>query len=197
MGESPKCEPWARGLLLLQRLKAHGVVASDVNVARALRSRLWVLFGPGVSRRRINMEAIRRNRHDLRHYVEHANSVWGRPLFNVPTDVLEDDAQLLVAVFGKVRSTDKKAGQYVDVVDWAAAKARSAYHDAPTTLRGRHYTWKHSPFKFSDRLSHAKGRILRSRKQRQEASDQQQISSSKRNKEIGQSFASGAKLGKA
>lgn len=169
------CEPWARGLILLKRLKQLGVSVSDTDIADALRSRLWMLFGPGVSRKPINLEAIRRNRHSLKHYVEHANIIWEQPLFDISKDVLDKDdfAQLAVAVFGKVRAANKREGHYVGVAAWAAAKAGNAYHDAPPTRRARYFTWKYSPFRFSDGLSPAarrfRLRLLRRRSHRKRA----------------------------
>lgn len=155
------CEPWARGFLLLTQLRQLGVIVSDTEVADSLRSRLWMLFGPAVSRLSINLEAIRRNRHSLKHYIEHANEVWGRPLFDIPASVLNegDYAQLAVAVFGRIRVTNKNEGQYVDVAAWAMAKARNAHHDGPPVRRARHFNWKYSPYRFSDGLSPAERRI--------------------------------------
>ena len=166
------CEPWARGLLLLNQLKQLGVPVSDAEVADALRSRIWMLFGPGVSRLPINLEAIRRNRHNLRHYIKHANRAWDRPLFDFSADVLEGNyAQLAVAVLGKIRLANKNEGQYIDVAAWATAKASNAYHDAPPVRRARHYNWKYSPFRLSDGLSPAERRIrLRRRRAARPAS---------------------------
>ncbi|KAI5361905.1 Putative tetratricopeptide-like helical domain superfamily [Septoria linicola] len=61
------CQPWARGIALLRKLNDKGLHNSGMQtspelVRRTLKQRLWILFGPGFSTKRINLEAMRQNR---------------------------------------------------------------------------------------------------------------------------------------
>ncbi|KAL6716832.1 hypothetical protein ACLMJK_004744 [Lecanora helva] len=80
---------WTWGLLLLRHLQERGVPIHRATVARICRIRLRILFGPGISRRRVNrrMRAIRENRGQaldrraLMFHMRGMKRIWGEDLF--------------------------------------------------------------------------------------------------------------------
>jgi hypothetical protein len=162
-------ELWARGLSLLLQLKQLGVKVETEDVRRAMIEVLWPLFGPGCSKRPSNIEIIRRNHLSLAHYVEHANMVWGEPVFDVLPELLEDghaakEALLLVSVFGRERLADQKTGTWVDVEAWATARVEGMWHGPASTFAGRNRDWRRSEFKFVDSLGSRRKRQLVNRR---------------------------------
>jgi len=153
----PHIELWARGLSLVLQLKHLGVKVGTNNIKRAMRELLWPLFGPGHSTLRRNMEILQRNQLSLAHYVEHANQVWDEPLFDIPSEPLQDgnatkDALLLVTVFGQQRLADQKSGIWVDVEAWAAAKDEGVWDEPASTYAGRIRDRRRNEFKFVDSM---------------------------------------------
>jgi len=162
-------ELWARGLDLLLQLKQLGVKVETEDIRRAMIEVLWPLFGPGCSKRPSNMAIMQRNHLTLAHYVEHANMVWGEPIFDdLPQQFSDgdaaDEARLLVAVFGPQRLADQKSGTWVDVEAWAAARVAGVWHEPTSTFAGRNRDWRRSEFKFVDSLDSRRKRQLVNRR---------------------------------
>ena len=155
---------WTRGITLLLQLKQMGLRVRTKDVRRAVTGILWMLFGPGVSKRRINLHLIRRNQLTITEYVEAANSAWDGPLFKIPpnSDGVATEAQVLRAVFGSYRLASQEFGDWVDIDAWVSAKEKSTWHVATPNLPSRHRAWKESSFRFVDNFS--------SRSERQAAS---------------------------
>lgn len=87
-GEPPKLEKipqiqWTWGLHLLYKLKERGLPIEKSQVARICRHRLDSLFGPGISKRRINRRARAENLYSESVYVRKMEDIWGRDLFRV------------------------------------------------------------------------------------------------------------------
>ena len=87
-GEPPKLEKipqiqWTWGLHLLYKLKERGLPIKKSQVARICRHRLDNLFGPGISKRRINRRARAENLYSESVYVRKMEDIWGRDLFRV------------------------------------------------------------------------------------------------------------------
>ena len=78
---------WTWGLHLLYKLRARGVRIERSKVARMCRHRLNILFGPGLSKRKINRIARKRMRavesYTKRVYIRKMEEIWGRGLFGV------------------------------------------------------------------------------------------------------------------
>lgn len=155
---------WTRGITLLLQLKQMGLRVRTKDVRRAVTGILWMLFGPGVSKRRINLHLVRRNRLTIMEYVEAANNAWDQTLFEIPrnSDGIATEAQVLRAVFGTYRLASQEHGDWVDIDAWVTAKEEGSWHEAPPDLPSRHRAWKQSSFRFVDNF--------RSRSQRQAAS---------------------------
>jgi hypothetical protein len=164
---------WTRGITLLLQLKQMGLNVKTKDVRRAVTGILWMLFGPGVSKRRINLRLIRRNRLTITEYVKVANNAWDEPLFETPQslDGITTEAQVLRAVFGSKRLASQVHGDWVDVDAWATAKEEGSWHEAPPTLQDRHRAWSKSAFRFVDNFA--------SRRQRQNANRQMESIGSK------------------
>ncbi|KAM0705697.1 hypothetical protein Q7P35_007057 [Cladosporium inversicolor] len=146
---------WTRGITLLLQLKQMGLTVKTKDVRRAVTGILWTLFGPGVSKRQINLHLIRRNQLTIMEYVEAANNAWDEPVFEIPRnpDGIAIEAQVLRAVFGNQRLASQKHGDWVDVDAWAAAKEEGTWHEAPPNFPDRHRAWKQSEFRFVDKFA--------------------------------------------
>lgn len=141
-------EEWARGLALLYQLRSrhlsHHAVLQDL-ARDAFTTRMWILFGPGVSLLPINREAQRVNQLDLAHYIRHANAVWPGLVDWVDADLLmpasEIDRRLLPAFFNTIKRTSWKRREYADVENWAKQLATSdlryAHHSRSITARNQ------------------------------------------------------------
>ncbi|KAF2398063.1 hypothetical protein EJ06DRAFT_523429 [Trichodelitschia bisporula] len=71
-----------RGLILLQDLASKGVVVQTEVVKKVVKERLWQLFSPGTSSRRLNRKAKDENLFTMEEIVQAIESIWtGRPLF--------------------------------------------------------------------------------------------------------------------
>ncbi|GAB7328172.1 hypothetical protein MBLNU13_g00199t2 [Cladosporium sp. NU13] len=105
---------WTRGITLLLQLKQMGLRVRTKDVRRAVTGILWMLFGPGVSKRRINLHLIRRNRLTIMEYVKAANNAWDEPLYKIPpnSDGFATEAQVLRAVFGNYRLASQEYGYW-------------------------------------------------------------------------------------
>jgi hypothetical protein len=165
----PHTEPWARGLSLLVQLKELGVKVETENVRRAMVEVLWPLFGPGCSKKRGNWAIMQRSQLTLAHYVEHANMVWGEPIFDVLPERLRDeyaneDALLIITVFGRQRLADQKTGTWVDVEAWATAREEGVWQEPTTAFAGRNRDWRRSEVKFADSLGSRRKRQLVNRR---------------------------------
>lgn len=146
-------EPWARGIALLKEVPKPPTFELRPQTLRiALRLRLWILFGPAWSHRQINQRARQVNRLTLGHFIQHANDIWGSPLFKVDPAFLQAGparhAQLLVALFGPKRQVSYKRRENADV----AAYARQIAHGWSPPVQSRAYLqgvqWERSPFRF-------------------------------------------------
>ncbi|KAI7570653.1 hypothetical protein KC317_g2276 [Hortaea werneckii] len=167
---------WWQGLSLLMHLRKIGVQVDIEDVRRALWLRMWILFGPGVSQRHVNMLTRKVNRLSLERYITTANEIWategdpGTPLFDIPSDLLDDTntdparlQDLLAAFFGRHAHVhyDKEAGlhEYVDIQAWSSAvAARQAHYpsaspqydlgiDRISKAKYRHLAWANSPLR--------------------------------------------------
>lgn len=166
-------ELWARGLVLLLQLKELGVHVQTVDVRRALEEILWILFGPAVTKRNDNLEAMRNNKLTLEHYIEHANELWDEPIFDIAPDIVVDrspegKARLLSAVFGRQRLADQKTGTWVDVDAWAASQSQGYWHQTPPFRKARSRVWSRSPFQFTDGMTRNQRRSARLHRPRRE-----------------------------
>ena len=150
------CQPWARGLLLLKRLNDKGLhnsgqQTSPAFVRRVLKLRMWILFGPAYSTRRINQEAKKNNKLGLAQYLQHANAIWDGQLFEFDPKLYEpqNHSKLLVAVFGTNKRISQKKGGRADVVAYARAIAER--RPMPNSFHRSGYRrqriWKTSPFR--------------------------------------------------
>jgi hypothetical protein len=146
-----------------------GLDVQTKDVRRAVTGILWTLFGPGVSKRRINLSLIQSNQLTIMDYVKDANNAWDEPLFEIPVgpDGLTTEAQVLRVVFGEQRLASQVNGDWVDVVAWAAAKDEGSWYEAPPNLQDRHQAWSQSAFRFKDNFD--------TRRQRQVARDKSRI----------------------
>ena len=76
---------WAWGLHLLYKLRERGVPIRAREVARICRHRLNTLFGPGVSKRKINRQARSRlgslDSYAEKVYIRKMEAIWGKGLF--------------------------------------------------------------------------------------------------------------------
>ncbi|KAF2454053.1 hypothetical protein BDY21DRAFT_291894 [Lineolata rhizophorae] len=79
----PLSPPWARPLRMLQHLRRHGVHVHTILVRKALRQRLWILFGVGHSNRLRNRLVRRKNPFGLGEFVTVADQLWGGKLFGL------------------------------------------------------------------------------------------------------------------
>ncbi|RMZ16892.1 hypothetical protein D0860_00790 [Hortaea werneckii] len=167
---------WWQGLSLLMHLRKIGVQVDIEDVRRALWLRMWILFGPGVSQRHVNMLTRKVNRLSLEQYITTANEIWategdpGTPLFDIPSDLLNDTnadparlQDLLAAFFGRHTHVhyDKEAGlhEYVDIQAWSSAVATRQAHypsanpqydlgiDRISKAKYRHLAWADSPLR--------------------------------------------------
>lgn len=109
---SPTSIPHLSGLRLLQSLKARGVHVQTPTVRKALRQRLWILFGPGRSAVRFNRRARLLNPYSLEHFVAGAERLWGEALFGLSEELL-----------GKLREGGKRKGAAVDEKGRVAVRA--------------------------------------------------------------------------
>lgn len=152
--EDKHVELWAQGLSILLQLKRLGVRVETSNVRRAMEEVLWIWFGPGRSERDANLQAVRRNHLSLAHYVIHANEIWDEPLFDLAPEILENEVQLIRAVFGNERRADQRTGAWVDVDLWSATKADGIWQavDPPMTTRKKGDEHIPDEFKFYDNL---------------------------------------------
>lgn len=157
---------WTRGITLLLQLKQMGLRVRTKDVRRAVTGILWMLFGPGVSKRRINLHLIRRNRLTIMEYVEAANNAWDQTLFEIPrnSDGIATEAQVLRAVFGTCRLASQEHGDWVDIDAWLTAKEEGSWHEPSPELPSRHRAWKRSSFRFVDNFSSRSQRQAASRK---------------------------------
>jgi hypothetical protein len=157
---------WTRGITLLLQLKQMGLRVRTQDVRRAVTGILWMLFGPGYSKRRINLHFIRRNRLTIMDYVKAANNAWDQPLYEIPqnADGVSTEAQVLRAVFGSQRLASQEHGDWVDVDAWATAKEEGTWHEALPNLQSRRRAWKQSSFRFSDNFNSRHERQAASRK---------------------------------
>lgn len=172
--ETKHVELWAQGLSILSHLKRHGVQIQTSNVRRALEEVLWIWFGPGLSKRNINMQNVRRNELSLAHYLTHANQIWDEPLFDLDPHLFDDtrsnETELLCAVFGHARRVDQKSGTWVDVEAWATAKAEGMWRPNFPNRQARHDRNEYIPaqFRFVDNLPRQERRVMRVNRVRRE-----------------------------
>jgi hypothetical protein len=153
------CEPWANGIALLKILndrEVHGfALRTKLSVIRrGLLLRMWMLFGPAYSRKRVNRTTMLVNKIKLGHYVKHANEIWGGQLFNLNPELYEKEnfPQLLTALFGKhrrVRKAPDQPTEYADVVGYARALESGRKLRLPRQRSGRYRKlhWLDSPFR--------------------------------------------------
>lgn len=147
--EKGSCEPWARGILLLKRLDEAGVKTSAELIREALVLCMWTLFGPAYSKRNINMDVKRDNELSLAHYIKHANELWDGKLFDLDPSLYEprNHPDLLVAIFGRTRSTNTLTGEKANVVAYAEfLRSGGILPDSRSNFRRAQY-WQRSPFR--------------------------------------------------
>lgn len=171
-GKSTNIASWARGLDLLLHLKTRGVQVKTDDVRHAMAQVLWTLYGPSISKRDINLEAMRRNQLTILDYVKHANQVWDEPLFDVSSNTPEKppatrEARTLVAVFGHHRLVDQKTGTWVDIEAWAAARDAGEWQDLSPVRKDRKRQWPSNTFTFVDNFATRKERQAAHRRQRE------------------------------
>ena len=82
--------PWTWGLQLLLKLRQRRVIVARSTVARICRQRLKVLFGPGLSNRKINRRTQQVNMHHLSQYLDQMHAIWGPNLFDEADRLLID-----------------------------------------------------------------------------------------------------------
>jgi hypothetical protein len=157
---------WTRGIALVSRLKAMGASVRTADVRRAVTGILWTLFGPGVSKRRVNLQLLRCNELTIMDYVKDANAAWHEPLFEIPSgsEDITTEAHVTRAVFGKQRLADQKTGDWVDVEAWAVAREQGLWQEPSPTLQDRHAAWSHSAFRFKDDFDTRRERQLANRR---------------------------------
>lgn len=148
------CEPWAKGLELLYRIRRYGVQTSTATARRAFLLRMWILFGPAYSTKAVNVEAKLNNQLTLAHYVRHADHVWEGKLFpDLDQSLLDDDPsnhpKLVVALFGHSRRVSVQRQEKADVLAYAQVLARRRVPYLPSRKNGlaRRKLWSLSPFR--------------------------------------------------
>jgi hypothetical protein len=166
VNETTRAPSWTRGIALVSRLKAMGVNVRTVDVRRAVTGILWTLFGPGVSKRRVNLQLLRCNDLTIMDYVKDANEAWHEPLFDIPSNIADitTEANVIRAVFGKQRLADQKTGDWVDIEAWAVAREEGVWQEPPPTLQDRHAAWSQSAFRFKDNFDTRRERQLANRR---------------------------------
>ncbi|OQN95892.1 hypothetical protein B0A48_17729 [Cryoendolithus antarcticus] len=118
---------WARGLIILKKLRGRGFHVKTQVVREALRQQLWVMFGPSASMIPANAQIMERNRLSLAHYVLHAQRIWrsgnvhaSDHAFVVPDWSAEEQGILYRRVFGDVRMVRQQTREYADVKAWVS-----------------------------------------------------------------------------
>jgi hypothetical protein len=166
VNETTPTTSWTRGIALVSHLKAMGVNVRTADVRRAVIGILWTLFGPGVSKRRVNLQLLRCNELTIMDYVKDANEAWHEPLFEIPSNSedITTEAHVVRAVFGKQRLADQKTGDWVDIETWAVAREQGVWQEPPPTLRDRHAAWSQSAFRFKDNFDSRRQRQLANRR---------------------------------
>ncbi|KAJ9624874.1 hypothetical protein H2203_004824 [Taxawa tesnikishii (nom. ined.)] len=100
-------QSWARGVILLQKLKELGVQVPTSLVRKEIVLELWKLYGPLVSRRKSTRLLKTTNDMSLTDRVRHVQNLWGERLFDLPPEALEGDrtseTKLYNIVFGQRR----------------------------------------------------------------------------------------------
>lgn len=131
-GQHVKPEPWAKGIVLLQRLRLRGVPVHDSVLRRAVILRLRVLFGPGRSTLKINQEMRKRNVLSLADYVRHANEI-GELLLVKPAlldrDDLQDEERLMGAVLRQDKTMTSQDVPHADLARRAKVIAAHPMHN--------------------------------------------------------------------
>ncbi|KAK5108467.1 hypothetical protein LTR62_008285 [Meristemomyces frigidus] len=99
---------WAQGLALLRQMRERRVPISNDAIRRAVRTRLWILFGPGTSFKAFNELARKVNRLELSDYLRQGKGAYGRSIVeDLHPELLDDDtpnqALLKLAFFGEGR----------------------------------------------------------------------------------------------
>lgn len=74
---------WTWGLQLLYKLRERGVPIQEREVARICRHRLSILFGTGLSKRKINRRARSLETCTESMYIRKMEEIWGKDLFRV------------------------------------------------------------------------------------------------------------------
>lgn len=126
---------WARGIKLIRKLRDHYGLSVNYRCLRGLRRevrmRLWILYGPGLSRVKLNRIAKSGNKLYLYQYVQGILKVWGderRPFFHLPIGALEQglagEARIYRAVFGEYRRIGRAARNRHEVVRFGRARRR-------------------------------------------------------------------------
>ncbi|KAK8219657.1 hypothetical protein M8818_000631 [Zalaria obscura] len=124
---------WARGVLLLKRLKELGVLVHTPLVRKAVVLELWKLYGPATSKVKRNRLAKEFNNITLAQMVAHLEHVWAGTeygtLFQLPSHLLASDTasskeELYVAVFGEHRRISLQSKGKYDIASVATGAPR-------------------------------------------------------------------------
>ena len=75
----PPESTFLRGLILVQKLAEMGVEVEVSPITEILRERLWVLYGPGMSARKINKRGLMLNPYSLEELIDAINRTWKGP----------------------------------------------------------------------------------------------------------------------
>jgi hypothetical protein len=170
--DSPPCEPWARGLALVDKIRRYGILTTPETARKAFLLRMWVLFGPAYSTKAVNVEAKRNNQLTLAHYVRHANEVWNGKLFPKLDHRLTDNdpsnhPKLLIALFGQRHRVNKQRQEHADVYAYAQVLAHRRASSLPSRRNGlaRRKLWRYSPFRILQSTRPTHGVQLRRERQ--------------------------------
>lgn len=148
--ERPTCEPWARGLALLQQIQQRELFDVIAEARSSFQQRMWILFGTGYSTLEVNNLARIYNRISLAHYINHANEIWPGLIGWVEPGLLQEsgisDPQLLVQFFGTMYRTKRSTSEYANVAQFAAhlSSMKHSHYAQLATIRGRERAWKNS-----------------------------------------------------
>ncbi|KAF2803400.1 uncharacterized protein BDZ99DRAFT_453715 [Mytilinidion resinicola] len=82
---------WTDGLEILVELCEQGVFVKDSTIKKAIQTRIVILYGSGVSNRKENRMARKRNPWMWQDMIRRAEEVWGRRLFRWPGREEEED----------------------------------------------------------------------------------------------------------
>jgi len=142
-----QAEPWARGLVLLRRIELQSNMPTILTARKAIRQRMWILFGPAYSARAINPETVRLHNLTLSHCVLHANQIFEGRLFPGIESFFDGPeatsrTAVMTMLFGQVKSSDGR----LQLIPASLGRLRYELNKRKRNLKYRHkLKYNHRP----------------------------------------------------